>query len=126
MIAQPPLLYKWFNNTVLFTGGNSGGQISCKYWKMTPFECTSHCVSFKLPQFNGHNLLKVHAKDAGAYGRALLDILFTKEEQLGRCILRTPLNPDKPLLDQDKVHMLFGKLACILSCHYTAYMLLFT
>ena len=40
--------------------------------------------------------LKVHAKDAGSYARALLDILFTKEEQLGRCIVCTVLNPEKP------------------------------
>ena len=82
-------------------------------------------MSFKLPQFNAQHKLCMQRMLERIYGRALLDILFTKEEQLGRCILRTPLNPDKPLLDQDKVHMLFGKLACVLSCHYTAYMLLF-
>ena len=53
--------------------------------------------------------MKVHAKEAGYYARALLDILFMKEVKLGRCILRTPLNPTKQLLDQEQVHMPFGQ-----------------
>ena len=42
-------------------------------------------------QFNGHNLINVHAKDVGSYARALLDILFTKEEQMEKRVLHTPL-----------------------------------
>ena len=31
---------------------------------------------------DGVNLLRVPAKDASAYGRALLDLLFSKQEQM--------------------------------------------
>jgi len=65
-------------------------------------------IFYPSTQFNVHNLLNVHAKDAGSYPRALLDILFTKEEQMEKCVLCTPLNMDKPLLDKEHVH-LFGK-----------------
>ena len=42
--------------------------------------------------YNGQNLLRVPAKDANSYGRALLVVMFTK-----------------PALDKDKIDTLFSK-----------------
>ena len=60
-------------------------------------------------QYSGHNLLKVQAKDEKAYGRALLDILFSKDEQATGLVVAT--NSGRPSLDEDEVHLLFGKSA---------------
>ena len=60
-------------------------------------------------QYSGHNLLKVLAKDEKVYGRALLDILFSKDEQATGLVVAT--NSGRPLLDEDEVHLLFGKSA---------------
>ena len=60
-------------------------------------------------QYSGHNLLKVQAKDEKAYGKALLDVLFSKDEQATGLVVAT--NSGRPSLDEDKVHLLFGKSA---------------
>ncbi len=57
---------------------------------------------------NGVNLLNIPFKDANAYGRNLLDILFTKEEQKHSVVLATKKSP-KPPLDRERVERLFGK-----------------
>lgn len=58
-------------------------------------------------QWNGINLLKIECKDAYAYGRSVLDILFTKSEQKGSVILATN-KTSKPHLDPERVGLLFG------------------
>lgn len=63
------------------------------------------------------DITHVH-QGCGSYARALLDILFTKDEQMGKCVLHTPLNTGKPLLDQDHVHILvYPKHFCIWMLH---------
>ena len=59
-------------------------------------------------QYSGHNLLKVLAKDEKAYGRALLNILFSKDEQATGLVVAT--NSGRPSLDEDKVHLLLVSL----------------
>ena len=51
------------------------------------------------------NLLRVPAKDASAYGRALLDLLFTKQEQKASVVLKSKKTP----LDSVRVEKMFGK-----------------
>ena len=63
-------------------------------------------------QIDGVNLQQIPAKDMCAYGRALLDFLFTKHEQASSVIIRTPKS-NKPPLDIGKVQKLFGKTFCI-------------
>ena len=48
------------------------------------------------------------ARDMCAYGRALLDVLFTKEEQAISTVLRSKKS-DKPPLAPERVQILFGK-----------------
>ena len=60
-------------------------------------------------QFNGHHLNKVPAKDKKAHGRALLDILFTKEEQSQGLVISN--NSGRPVLDEERTHLLLGKSA---------------
>ena len=48
------------------------------------------------------------ARDMCAYGRALLDVLFTKEEQAKSTVLRSKKS-DKPPLAPERVQILFGK-----------------
>lgn len=57
---------------------------------------------------DGVNLLRVPAKDAYAYGRTLLDLLFTKEEQKKSVVLKTKKST-KPPLEQERVETMFGK-----------------
>ncbi len=66
-------------------------------------------------QHNGVNLLSLFGKDALAYGRILLDQLFTKEEQRGSLFHKTHTTKStKSTLDQAKVDILFGEsLICI-------------
>ena len=47
-----------------------------------------------------------------AYGRSLLDILFSREEQGSSVVLKTKMSP-KPPLSPGRVQMLFGKKLCI-------------
>ena len=54
------------------------------------------------------NLLRVPAKDASAYGRALLDLLFTKQEQKASIVLKSK-KTKKPPLDPVRVEKMFGK-----------------
>ena len=61
------------------------------------------------PQVNGVNLLRVPAKDAKAYGRALMDLLFTKHEQKASVVLKSK-KTTKPPLDPARVEQMFGKI----------------
>lgn len=54
-------------------------------------------------------MTKMPAKDDKAYARALLDILFTEEEQSQGLVVST--NSGRPPLDEEKTHLLFGKSA---------------
>ena len=58
-------------------------------------------------QRNGCNLLKLQARDVYAYGRALLDILFTKEEQKHSVVYESK-KTTKPGLELERVELLFG------------------
>ena len=59
------------------------------------------------------NLLRIPAKDAYAYGRALLDHLFTKQEQKSSIVLKTKKS-DKPPLSPVRVEKMFGTSVNIL------------
>ena len=48
------------------------------------------------------------AKDAKAYGRALLDLLFTKHEQKASVVLKSKKS-SRPALDPARVEKMFGK-----------------
>ena len=50
---------------------------------------SSFMFLFILMQWNDINLLNIHAKDAYAYSRALLDVLFTKKEQKESILFQT-------------------------------------
>lgn len=58
-------------------------------------------------QKNGIYLLKIEAKDSYAYGRNLLDVLFTKSEQKNGILLQSKKS-SKPALDPERVQLLFG------------------
>ena len=58
-------------------------------------------------QVDGINLLQMPARDTAAYGRSLLDVLFTKEEQ-GSCVILTTKKSIKPPLSPRRVQKLFG------------------
>lgn len=47
------------------------------------------------------------AKDASAYGKALLDLLFTKQEQMS--VVLKSKKTKKPPLDPMRVEKMFGK-----------------
>ncbi len=68
-----------------------------------------------LTQVDGVNLLRIPARDAYAYGRRLLDVLFTKSEQRAS-ILLTSKKTNKPPLDQQRVHKLFGEFCSFSQC----------
>ena len=55
------------------------------------------------------NLLQIPAKDNSAYGRCVLDMLFTRAEQAASVILPTKKS-SKPPLSPTRVRKLFGKL----------------
>ena len=57
---------------------------------------------------DGINLLRIPSKDAGTYGRALLDTLFTKAEQKSHVLFKTSKSNKSPL-DRAKVELMFGK-----------------
>ena len=59
-------------------------------------------------QYNGKNLLKIPARDAYSYGRQLLDVLFTKEEQMTSLVFKSRRST-KPPLEEDRVELLFSK-----------------
>ena len=72
----------------------------------------SHSSYYKFQlQVDGVNLLKINlnAKDAIAYGRALLDRLFSKQEQRTSLLFATAKS-NKPALNQEKVELLLSKL----------------
>ncbi len=52
-------------------------------------------LSFISLAYDGHNLLKIHARDQYAYARTLLDVLFSKEEQKN-CLLYKSAQSSKP------------------------------
>ena len=58
---------------------------------------------------NGINLLNLHASNEPAYGRTLLDALFSRNE-LKESLLFTSKKSDKPGLDRRKVELLLSKL----------------
>lgn len=61
------------------------------------------------------NLLTVPARDAMAYGRALLDILFTKSEQCSSIFyIKVDKKSERPLLDRKRAQLLYGKTMCYL------------
>ncbi len=70
-----------------------------------------------LTQVDGVNLLRIPARDAYAYGRRLLDVLFTKIEQRAS-ILLTFKKTNKPALDQQRVHKLFGEFCSFFSVFF--------
>ena len=55
--------------------------------------------------FNDVNLMHIPAKDMCAYGRGLLDVVFSKEEQARSVLLQS----SKPPLSPRRVQLLFGK-----------------
>ena len=63
--------------------------------------------------------MRVPAKDAKAYGRALLDLLFTKHEQKASVVLKSK-KTTKPPLDPARVEQMFGKIVqpCLLSIEF--------
>lgn len=52
--------------------------------------------------------MHIPAKDMCAYGRSLLDVLFSKEEQARSVLVRTPKSA-KPPLSPRRVQLLFGE-----------------
>ena len=58
---------------------------------------------------NGIDLLNIPAYDANSYGRGLLDVSFTKEEQKNSIVLKSHKS-QKPPLDPECVQKLLGKL----------------
>lgn len=59
-------------------------------------------------QVNDVNLLKIPAKDVYSYGRSLLDLLFTKEEQKSSVVFKTKKS-EKPPLSPRRVEKMFGE-----------------
>ncbi len=62
-------------------------------------------------QYNGIQLLSIQGKDAIAYGRAVLDVLFSKEEQK-KSLLYASKKSNKPGLNRELVSLLTGECAC--------------
>ena len=58
-------------------------------------------------QYDGVNLLHIPAKGPNAYGRSLLDVIFTKEEQ-GQSVVMKSSKSIKPPLSPKRVQLLFG------------------
>jgi len=75
-------------------------------------------------QVDGVNLLRIPAKDAYSYGRALLDQLFTKREQKVSVVLKTKKS-EKPPLSPPRVEKMFGTSLKIPIVLYTLIMLLY-
>lgn len=59
-------------------------------------------------QYDRHNLLRVYGRDQYAYGRTLLEIMFTKQELAQRLLFKMKRS-NKPALDEDKVDLLLSK-----------------
>ena len=66
------------------------------------------CTLFFL-KVNGINLLNLHASDELAYGRMLLDALFTRTELKDSLVFAT-IRSEKAGLDRRRVEMLLSKL----------------
>ena len=60
-------------------------------------------------QVDGVNILRVAAKYAKAYGRALVDLLFMKHEQKASVVSKSKTTT-KPPLDLARVEQMFGKI----------------
>ena len=61
-------------------------------------------------QHNNINLLTLVSKDAISYGRQLLDVLFTKQEQSESLVYVAHAHKtSKSILDREKVDLLLGK-----------------
>ncbi len=52
----------------------------------------------------------IPARDAYAYGRNLLEVLFSKEE-LARSVIIKSVKSKKPALDQERIQLAFGMSA---------------
>ena len=69
-------------------------------------------------QVDGINLLHIPSKDAYAYARTLLNMLFTKQEQKSVVLKSSKsLKPPSPR----RVQKLFGKSMSLQTCTYTIY-----
>ena len=73
-------------------------------------ELAFHSIIFMVCTYvgDGISLLRIPSKDASAYGRALLDTLFTKAEQKAHVLFKTSKS-NKPPLDRAQVELMFGK-----------------
>ena len=60
-------------------------------------------------QVNSVNLMRIPSKDACAYGPALLDQPFTKEEQKKSTVLKSKKS-SKPPLSPKRVEKIFGTI----------------
>jgi hypothetical protein len=67
--------------------------------------------------------LRVPAKDVNAYGRALLDLLFTKQEQKTSIVMKSKKSSKQPL-DQSRVEKMFGKINKIAAKIYVVHFFL--
>ena len=56
-------------------------------------------------QWNDSDLLKIESRDVYAYGRALLDILFTKQEQRTSILIESKKSNKGPL-DKERVKII--------------------
>ena len=59
-------------------------------------------------QVDGVNLLRIPARDAYAYGLALMDKLFTREEMATSLLFKSKKSK-KPGLESERVEKLLGK-----------------
>ena len=62
---------------------------------------------------DGINLLRIPSRDASAYGRALLDTLFTKAEQKAHVLFKTSKS-NKPPLDRAQGKNIDNKINALL------------
>ena len=58
---------------------------------------------------NGVSVLQIPARDAYAYGRSLLEVIFSKEE-LSKSVIFKTKKSNKPPLRSEGVQLMFGKL----------------
>jgi len=66
-----------------------------------------------LMQVNSVNLLHVPSNSSNSYGRILLDMLFTREEQGKSVVVPTKKRSNKPPLSPSRTQLLFGTLVVV-------------
>lgn len=76
------------------------------------FDVTLFCLYL---QINGVNLIQIPARDPYAYGRSVLEILFTKEE-LAKSVVLKSKKSGKPPLSPPRVQKLFGECRDTIEC----------